>query len=323
MPSSGSYNALPQTPRMYPPSDPSSIPGFEVRKKIEEEAITRQNHALKSKIRRLRFFARFFATALAVPTLILETQTLTTFYSTHNTIRDGRGPWAKQTSLWPAIMLVSASGVTVLLGLLILAAYTWGSVRSANKVNTMQTTVTVVVELVHIGLWIAVSVLYREGKNGKDLWGWACSGAADKIQKNFEGVVDFNKVCNRGTSEVSRASLYNVALDTWTKADDTCEDNSFSREDSYFKPNLIDAKEMSELKSTKPLLEELIASGAGLPEDPEDRKTASWGAGSGPKLPTVDNRRSIGTDPVNDNLTDAFVLRYSYNWDPATHHPTQ
>lgn len=97
-------------------------------------------------------------------------------------------------------MLVSASGVTVLLGLMILAAYTWGSVRSANKVNTMQTTVTVVVELVHIGLWIAVSVLYREGKTGKDLWGWACSDAADRIQKNFDGVVDFNKVCNRGVS---------------------------------------------------------------------------------------------------------------------------
>lgn len=97
-------------------------------------------------------------------------------------------------------MLLSASGATILLGLMILAAYTWGSIRSANKVNTLQTIITVIVELTHIGLWIAVSVLYREGKTGKDLWGWACSGAADNIQKNFEGVVDFDKVCKRGVS---------------------------------------------------------------------------------------------------------------------------
>lgn len=221
MPVSASYDALPQTPRMYPPSDQSSAPGFEVRKQIEEEAITRQNHALKSKIRRLRFFARFLATALAIPTLILETQTLSTFYSTHNIIRDGRGPWANETSLWPAIMLVSASGVTILLGLMILAAYTWGSVRSANQVNTVQTTVTVVVELVHIGLWIAVSVLYREGKTGKDLWGWACSDMADRIQKNFEGVVDFNQVCNRGTANwalsIANAgfTIFNLSIWYW------------------------------------------------------------------------------------------------------------
>ncbi len=99
-------------------------------------------------------------------------------------------------------MLVAASGITVLLGILILSAYTCGSIRSANQVNTVQSTVTIVVELVHIGLWIAVSIAYREGKTGKDLWGWACSGAADKIQKNFDGVVDFNKVCNRGVSSL-------------------------------------------------------------------------------------------------------------------------
>ncbi|KUJ16454.1 uncharacterized protein LY89DRAFT_782704 [Mollisia scopiformis] len=195
-----SYDALPQTPKMYPPSAQDVTPGFTIRKQIEEEKLSRTNYALKSRIRILRFIARVTATALAIPTLILETLTTVNFYSTRNTIRDGRGPWAKQTSLWPSIMLLAASGVTVLLGFMILAAYLWGSIRHANKVNTLQTSVTVVVELAHLGLWIAVSVLYREGKTGKDLWGWACSGTADSIQKNFNGVVDFGQVCNRGTA---------------------------------------------------------------------------------------------------------------------------
>ncbi|KAE8450128.1 hypothetical protein EG329_006909 [Mollisiaceae sp. DMI_Dod_QoI] len=222
MPVSSSYDALPQTPKMSPPPPAENhAPGYHVRQQIEEEELTRSSHALKSKIRRLRFVARFTAFALAIPTLILETFTLSDFYSTHNTIRDGRGPWARETSLWPSIMLVAASGITVLLGLLILAAYTWGSVRSANQVNTVQSTITIVVELVHIGLWIAVSVAYREGKTGKDLWGWACSGAADNIQKNFDGVVDFNKVCNRGTANwalsIANAgfTIFNLSIWYW------------------------------------------------------------------------------------------------------------
>jgi hypothetical protein len=159
-----------------------------------------EKQTLKSRIRLLRFVARLSATALAIPTLILETFTLTTFYSTRNTIRGGRGPWAAETSLWPSIMLLSASGITVLLGMLILTAYIVGSIRAANRVNTVQTSVTVVVEVVHIGFWIAISVLYREGRTGKDLWGWACGGVADSIQKEFEGVVNFDTICKRGVS---------------------------------------------------------------------------------------------------------------------------
>lgn len=158
------------------------------------------NQILKSRIRLLRFIARLTATLLAIPTLILETLTLTKFYSTRDTIRNGRGPWAAETSLWPSILLLSASSITVLLGFLILTAYMWGSIRAANRVNTVQTTVTVVVEVVHIGFWIAISVLYREGRTGKDLWGWACGGVADSIQKAFDGVVDFDTICRRGVS---------------------------------------------------------------------------------------------------------------------------
>jgi len=36
------------------------------------------------------------------------------------------------------------------------------------------------------------------GKNGHDLWGWACSPLAAQLQPTFEGVVNFDSVCKRG-----------------------------------------------------------------------------------------------------------------------------
>ena len=122
---------------------------------------------------------------------------LAKFITTKDEIRGGRGPWAKQTSLWPAIMLLSVSAISVLMGSLILTAYAH-SIRTANNVALFQTWFVSLVEGAHIVTWIVVAVLYRTGKTGKDLWGWACSPGAQKIQVNFEGIVNFNSVCSRG-----------------------------------------------------------------------------------------------------------------------------
>lgn len=47
-------------------------------------------------------------------------------------------------------------------------------------------------------VWIGVAIAYRAGRTGNDLSGWACSPSADKIQANFEGIVDFDKICTTG-----------------------------------------------------------------------------------------------------------------------------
>lgn len=159
----------------------------------------RQNARLKKIIRILRFVSRLAATVVSVVTTTQEIVTLRTYLSTRNVQRGGRGPWAKQTSLWPTIMLLSASGITTILGVVILIAYLT-SIKKANKVSTAETWVSVTVEVAHIILWIVVAILYRLGKNGKDLWGWACSPVAQGIQSNFSNVLHFDAVCSRGAS---------------------------------------------------------------------------------------------------------------------------
>lgn len=90
-----------------------------------------------------------------------------------------------------------------------MSAYAY-SIRRANNIATVQSWFIWIVETVHILTWIVVAVLYRVGKTGKDLWGWACSPVAEKIQPTFEGVVNFNKICSRGVS----SSQFPLSLDS-------------------------------------------------------------------------------------------------------------
>lgn len=152
---------------------------------------------LKHRIRILKLFTRIAATSLAIATGTQEGQTLYSFITTHSTLRDGRGPWALETQLWTSILLFSISLLTAILGAVIIVAYLI-PIQIANNFASNATKFFVAIELGHILIWLGVTIAYRVGKNGKDLWGWACSPLAAKIQPNFEGVVQFNQVCERG-----------------------------------------------------------------------------------------------------------------------------
>lgn len=151
----------------------------------------------KIRIRMLRLISRLAATAVAIPTAVQEGITLFTYATTHDVQRGGRGPWAKQTQLWPSILLFTVAVITAILGVAITVAYLV-SIKAANKVSSVQDKLSIVNEVGHVVVWIGVAIAYRAGKNGKDLWGWACSPLAEKIQGNFKNVVDFDRVCSRG-----------------------------------------------------------------------------------------------------------------------------
>jgi uncharacterized BrkB/YihY/UPF0761 family membrane protein len=147
----------------------------------------------------LRLISRLAATAVAIPTAVQEGMSLFTYATTRNIQRDGRGPWAKHTRLWPSILLFSVSVITAFLGIVITIAYMI-SIKAANKVSSVQDKISITNEIGHVLVWVGVAIAYRMGKNGKDLWGWACSPIAEKIQPNFESIVHFDSVCSRGVS---------------------------------------------------------------------------------------------------------------------------
>lgn len=112
-------------------------------------------------------------------------------------MRAGRGPWSKQTQLWSSIMMFTLSLITTVLGFGIIIAYFF-SIKAANTVAGIQGGIGMAVDVAHLAVWIAVAIAYRVAKNGRDLWGWACSPVAQDIQPNFEAIVNFKNVCARG-----------------------------------------------------------------------------------------------------------------------------
>jgi len=113
-----------------------------------------------------------------------------TFYKTKDDSAYGRSsPWAKNTKLWPTIMLLAASGVTVLLSFAILVALCCLSKKK-------KTLFSVLYSLMHIVAWVVVAALYRVGKTEDDLWGWSCSSKAEEIQILFKDELNFSSMCN-------------------------------------------------------------------------------------------------------------------------------
>lgn len=110
-----------------------------------------------------------------------------------------RGPWAKQTKTWPTTVLLVTSTISFLVSAVIMAAYVRG-IGAANAAHEYGSFLGFGVFATHVGMWIAVAVAYRAGKDGNDLWGWTCDEKAMKIQKPFEKVINFKRYCDIQTS---------------------------------------------------------------------------------------------------------------------------
>ena len=163
---------------------------------------------MKQRIRYFKFFLRVFTLALAIYSLVTMAYTLKRFIATRNykvIIRNSaghvlvRGPWFKETKLWPTLLLATTSSLSLLLNLVVVIAYL-KSVRTANTTSTYFTYVSYIISAVHVGMWIPTAAAYRIGKTGEDLWGWSCSEKAAQIQPAFKGIVDFERACNVQTS---------------------------------------------------------------------------------------------------------------------------
>ncbi|MCJ1400525.1 hypothetical protein MMC11_003731 [Xylographa trunciseda] len=160
------------------------------------ENIRQKDYRLKRQIRIWKLVARISTFLLAIYPLYSQATTLHQYLSTRDIIIDGRNAWAKETTIWPTILLLSTSSATVLVSLLILASYLL-SVKHANRTDKTVGTAGFVIDMgAHIAVWIATAAAYRVGKTGNDLWGWTCSDMADQIQDQFQAIINFNNFCN-------------------------------------------------------------------------------------------------------------------------------
>lgn len=147
----------------------------------------------KRNIRVLKFITRAITFGLAIYGVVSQSLALHSFLTTRGIIRNERNPWAGGTQIWPTIVLLSTSGITVIISIFIFGSYCF-SVKHANKVQTNAGVPIAIAEsCAHLAIWISTTVAYRVGKTGKDLWGWSCD-APSAVQKLFPEV-NFDFLC--------------------------------------------------------------------------------------------------------------------------------
>ena len=200
-----SYGNSPQTvSSTFGSPDPNNASSYTLLKPTlatSSEAVPGPEKVQKRKrwLRLLQIATKAFTVLFSVIIFGIIVYIAIKFQTTKTVIRGGRGPWPKDPKLWPTYMFLATSGVTLIVSIAVLIAYCCSYEKARTSIR-----LTVLNYVVHLGVWIAVTFLYRYERNlhGKDndLWGWACNSAATALQTQFDGVVDFKMLC---TAQVS------------------------------------------------------------------------------------------------------------------------
>lgn len=138
--------------------------------------------------------------------------TLIKFFATKDVVRgvngQSRTAWAHDTITWYTYMYFAIATISLVLNSAIMIAYMRG-IRHANRAASVASIWSTAVLIGHITVWAVSSALYRYGKEPKDgkfrdLWGWTCSPAAQKIQEIFKDQINFDQYCNVQVSSSSK-----------------------------------------------------------------------------------------------------------------------
>ncbi|ERF71360.1 hypothetical protein EPUS_03515 [Endocarpon pusillum Z07020] len=210
----GSHNSGLSMEAGYPSPNFSS-PGFSSQaspgpfKSLEEvrsfHEMKQEDAIMKHRIRLLKFILRLATLLLALYMIATMSLTFRKYFNTRHIIIDvpgptgPRGPWAGQTKTWPTTVLLVTSTLSFIISAVVMASYVRG-VHAANAAHEYGSYLGFGIFAAHVGMWIAVAVAYRTGKDGNDLWGWTCDERAMNIQKAFERVINFKRYCDIQTS---------------------------------------------------------------------------------------------------------------------------
>ena len=110
--------------------------------------------------------------------------------------RNNLPPWAQNTKTWPQITLLAIACLSLVMSVLVLAAYTRGGHKRAEKVAAYYTMFAVAFFIFSIVMWaIGAGILNVSKQNGKgkDIWGWSC--VDNKRRKLFEQDVSYSLIC--------------------------------------------------------------------------------------------------------------------------------
>lgn len=115
--------------------------------------------------------------------------------------RSSLPPWAEGTKVWPQIVVLAVSAVSLALCLVVFWNYWRGGHHRAEKVAVYYTLFAVAFFIFSTVMWgIAAGILQgsRNNGNNKDIWGWSC--VDNKRRQLFQQEIDYALVCRMQVS---------------------------------------------------------------------------------------------------------------------------
>lgn len=96
-------------------------------------------------------------------------------------------PWPPDPKTWPTYLLLASSGLTFVGAIFSLVR---NCLSSRSKIAFR-----LIYYLIHIALWVAVTIFYRLGRTGDDLWGWSCDMVGGTREKLFKDILNYDAMC--------------------------------------------------------------------------------------------------------------------------------
>ncbi|KAF2178545.1 hypothetical protein K469DRAFT_598969 [Zopfia rhizophila CBS 207.26] len=167
----------------------------------KREELTEKEQAkdlkVKIRVRIAKIFLRGINFACSLIVLSMLATAFAIFNATrHLPPRNNLPPWAANTKTWPQITLLVIACISLFMSIVVLAAYSRGGHRRAEKVAAYYTVFAVGFFIFSIIMWAVGAAILNQSKSqghGKDMWGWSC--VENKRRHLFENDVSYALVC--------------------------------------------------------------------------------------------------------------------------------
>jgi hypothetical protein len=171
---------------------------------------------MKRKIRLMRLIQRVLNLILSAIVLGIMVNTYVTF-ANNRTVQSGGQTiplYPVNPITWPTYMMIATGAVSILFNSVVMTAYCWG-VSAANRINQYAGYYSYLMHVVNICVWAGTTTAFKMLQGGpsdnpppRDIWGWTCSDAVDKLVSQVKSTVNFDLQCQTQVCPPTTCDLF-------------------------------------------------------------------------------------------------------------------
>lgn len=157
----------------------------------------RRDLKIKTRVRMAKFALRGVSFSCSLIILAMISASLSIFHATKALASmNGLPPWSSKSIIWPQMVVLACSCVSLLICITIFVMYCRGGHQRAEKVGVYYTMFAVGWFIFSMIMWAVAAGVFqftRSNSGNQDLWGWAC--VSNHRAELFQDKVDYQLVC--------------------------------------------------------------------------------------------------------------------------------